>query len=107
MPPRLLGFSGLLLAVAAVLFVGFSVGRLRESLMLLGADLPFAGTLLVSYAWLAVLMPLSTAGLLLAGRPEARRPLYAFVAGIASVLLAVAWVGFGALLPLSRLVGEA
>lgn len=103
MDPRLLGYSGLALATASTLLIGFTVGRLREPLLAFGDHLPWVGTLLVTQTWLAALPPLLTLVLLFFGRPAARRPLLAFVAGVASVLLALAWVGFGALLPLDKL----
>jgi hypothetical protein len=105
MPQRLLGFAGITLALAATLLVLFTSDRLGEALAAFGMDLPLPGRLLVSASWLAWLFPSLTLGVLLAlrARPPAQRLLASFVVGVLCVLVALAWVGFGALLPLSSL----
>lgn len=103
---RLLCAGGLALALAAALMVAFTAARLRDALVAFGDDLPVPGMLLVTSSGLAWLLPALTLCLMLLVRAPARRGATTFAAGALCVLIALAWVGLGALLPLARLQGE-
>ena len=102
-----LGACGVLLATLSALVVNFASSRLHEPLLAFGDALPAVGVLLVSSPWLAWLLPFTALLTMLVLRTSRWNGPAAFAAGVLSVVIALAWVGFGALLPLANMQATA
>ena len=102
-----LGACGLLLATLSALVVNFASSRLHEPLVAVGDALPAIGVLLVSSPWLAWLLPSAALATMLVLRESRWSGSATFAAGVLGVVIALAWVGFGALLPLANMQASA